>query len=65
MDKNLAIKAANILYDIEECENVVDELSNFRNTLETNNQDILGIIDDALLKFENYIAKKNEELNNL
>jgi hypothetical protein len=37
MDKNLAIKAANILYDIEECENVVDELSNFRNTLETNN----------------------------
>ena len=35
------------------------------NTLETNNQDILDIIDDALLKFENYIAKKNEELNNL
>ena len=65
MDKKLAIKAADILYNIEQCESVIDAFKGFKNSLETENQDILGIIDETLLNLENYTAKKNEELNNL
>lgn len=65
MEKKMAIKVSNILFNIEESEKAIDALKGLKDNIEINNQEIIDIIDDAINKINEYQIKKENELKAL
>lgn len=61
----MAIKIGNILFNIEECESVIDALKGLYNNVEITNKEIEDILNETTHKLQEYKTKKENELKDM
>ena len=65
MTRDTALAAANLLEDIELCDEVIEEIQNVKITLEIDNSYIINVIENAKQEINNYKNNLEHQLEAL